>query len=333
MLRRRTFVATAAVVAAGSPLRAQDAWPSKPVKIISPFPAGGTSDVMARMIAEPLTKELGQQVIVENIGGAGGTIGTLRASKMAPDGYTIVQTGVGQNAVAHGLDPKLGYDSMKDFIHIAQVHTGPNLLVVHPSTPFRSFTELVDHVRKNPGQLNYGYTHAASGHMAMELLKQRASECPKGVKDCNGFFIVGIPYRGGGPMLQDLLGGQIPMMFINQDVALQHVRAGKLRALACSSLQRNPLYPDVPTLHESGFPNFQALSWSGVSLIKGTPQPIVDRFEATMRKIMTSADIRQKLESVGFVVPPPGAAAYTRFVQSEIDLWTRVIKTAGIKPE
>jgi len=333
MLRRRTFVASAAILSTTSSLRAQEAWPSKPVKIICPFPAGGTSDVMARMLAEPLTQSLGQQVIVENIGGAGGTIGTLRAAKMAPDGYTIVQTGVGQNAVAHGLDPKLGYDSMRDFIHIAQVHTGPNLLVVHPSTPFKSFTELVDYVRKNPGKLNYGFTHAASGHMAMELLKQRASECPKGQKDCNGFFIVGIPYRGGGPMLQDLLGGQIPMMFINQDVALQHVRAGKLRALACSSLQRNPLYPDVPTLHESGFPNFQALSWSGVSLIKGTPQAIVDKVEATMRKIMTSADIKQKLESVGFVVPPPGAAAYTKFVQSEIELWTKVIKTAGIKPE
>ncbi len=331
---RRTFIGAAASLAS-TPLvsLAQDAWPSKPIKLISPFPAGGTSDVMARMIAEPLTKELGQQVIVENIGGAGGTIGTLRATRMAPDGYTLVQTGVGQNAVAHGLDPNLAYDSMKDFIHIAQVHTGPNLLVVHPSTPFKTFTELVDYVRRNPGKLNYGFTHAASGHMAMELLKQRASECPKGVKDCNGFFMVGIPYRGGGPMLQDLLGGQIPLMFINQDVALQHVRTGKLRALAATNLQRNPLYPDVPTIHESGFPNFQALSWSGVSLIKGTTQPIVDRFEATMRKIMASAEIRQKLESTGFVVPPPGAPAYTRFVQSEIELWTKVIKTAGIKPQ
>jgi tripartite-type tricarboxylate transporter receptor subunit TctC len=222
---------------------------------------------------------------------------------------------------------------MKDFVHIAQVHTGPNLLVVHPSTPFKTFPELVDYVRKNPGKLNYGFTHAASGHMAMELLKQRASECPKGVKECNGFFMVGIPYRGGGPMLQDLLGGQIPLMFINQDVALQHVRGGKLRALACTSLQRNSLYPDVPTIHESGFPNFQALSWSGMSLIKGTPQAIVAKFEAAMRKIMTSAEIKQRLESVGFVVPPPGAAAYTAFVRSEIELWTKVIKTAGIKPE
>ncbi|MBL8345033.1 MAG: tripartite tricarboxylate transporter substrate binding protein [Rubrivivax sp.] len=341
-MTRRSMITAAlrATLAAGLlaalptlPAWAQDNWPSKPVKIVSPFPAGGTSDVMARMVAEALTKELGQQFIVENIGGAGGTVGTLRASKMPADGYTLIQTGVGQNAVAHGLDPKLAYDSMRDFVHITQVHTGPNLLVVNPSQPFKTFAELVEYVRKNPGKLNYGFTHAASGHMAMELLKQRASECPKGVKECNGFFMVGIPYRGGGPMLQDLLGGQIPLMFINQDVALQHIKAGKLRALAATSLQRNPLYPDVPTIHESGFPNFQALSWSGLSAIKGTPQPIVDKLEAAMKKIMTSPEIKQRMESVGFVVPVQGSGPYTQFVKSEIDLWTKVIKTAGIKPE
>ncbi|MEO6408831.1 MAG: tripartite tricarboxylate transporter substrate binding protein [Burkholderiaceae bacterium] len=337
-MNRRPFIAQLAAVAAvvalaAAPSRAQDNWPTKPVHIVSPFPAGGTSDVMARMVGEALSRELGQQFIVDNIGGAGGTIGTLRAAKMAPDGYTIVQTGVGQNAVAHGLDPKLGYDSMRDFIHLAQLHSGPNVLVVHPSTPFTSFAQLVDFVRKNPGKLNYGYTHAASGHMAMELLKIEASKCPPGVKTCNGFFMVGIPYRGGGPMMQDLLGGQIPLMFINQDTALPHVRAGKLRALAVTSLQRNPLYPDVPTIAESGFPGFQALSWSGLSAIKGTPQPIVDKLEATLRKIMTSPEIKQRLETIGFVVPPPGAKAYTDFVKSELDLWTRVIRTAGIKPE
>jgi tripartite-type tricarboxylate transporter receptor subunit TctC len=315
---------------------AQDVWPSKPVKILSPFPAGGTSDIIARLVGEALGKELGQQMIVENVGGAGGTVGTLRATKMPADGYTIMQSGVGQNAVAHGLDPKLGYDSMKDFVHLAQTHSGPNVLVVNATTPFKSFPELVDYVRKNPGKLNYGFTHAASGHMAMELLKQRASECqnPKpGVKPCNGFFMVGIPYRGGGPMMQDLLGGQIPLMFINQDTALPHVKSGKLRALAVTSLQRNPLYPDVPTIAESGFPGFQALSWSGLSILKGTPQPIVDKLEATLKKVMTSPEIKQRLESVGFVVPAPGGAAYTQFVKSELDLWTQVIKTGGIKPE
>jgi len=329
---RRALIALAAACCV-LPAAAQDNWPSKPLKIVSPFPAGGTSDIMARMVGEALARELGQQVIVDNIGGAGGTIGTLRAKNMPADGYTIVQTGVGQNAVAHGLDPKLAYDSMKDFVHLAQVHSGPNVLVVNASTPWKTFKELVDYVRANPGKLNYGYTHAASGHMAMELFKLEGSKCAPSVKDCKGLFMVGIPYRGGGPMMQDLLGGQIPLMFINQDVALPHIKAGKLRALAVSSLQRNPLYPDTPTLAESGIPGFQALSWSGVSVVRGTPQPIVDKLEAALRKVMTSPEVKQRLESVGFVVPAPGAAAYTKFVQSELDLWTRVIKTAGIKPE
>jgi tripartite-type tricarboxylate transporter receptor subunit TctC len=328
---RRTLITLAAALLA-LPAIAQDTWPSRPLKIVSPFPAGGTSDVMARMLAEALTKELGQQVIVENIGGAGGTVGTLRAKNSPADGYTLIQTGVGQNAVAHGLDPKLAYDSNKDFVHLAQVHSGPNVLVVNASTPWKTYKEFVDYVRANPGKLNYGYTHAASGHMAMELFKLEASKCAPTVKDCKGIFMVGIPYRGGGPMLQDLLGGQIPVMFINQDVALQHVKAGKLRALAATSLQRNPLYPDVPTIHESGFPNFQALSWSGLSAIKGTPQPIVDKLEAAMKKIMTSPEIKQRMESVGFVVPVQGSGPYTQFVKSEIDLWTKVIKTAGIQP-
>jgi tripartite-type tricarboxylate transporter receptor subunit TctC len=329
---RRTLVALAASLFL-LPATAQDAFPSKPVKIVSPFPPGGTSDVMARLVAEPLGKELGQQVIVENIGGAGGTVGTLRAVKMPADGYTIIQTGVGQSAVAHGLNPGLGYDSNKDFIHLAQVHSGPNVLVVNASTPWKTFKELVDYVRANPGKLNYGFTHAASGHMAMELFKLEGSKCAPKDKDCKGLFMVGIPYRGGGPMMQDLLGGQIPLMFINQDTAFPHVKAGKLRALAVTSLQRNPLFPDVPTIHESGIPNFQALSWSGMSVAKGTPQPIVDKLEAALRKVMTSPEIKQKLETLGFVVPAPGGASYAKFVASEIDLWTRVIKTAGIKPE
>jgi tripartite-type tricarboxylate transporter receptor subunit TctC len=330
-MNRRTLLAATAIAAAAAALPfaalAQDAWPIKPVRIISPFPAGGTSDVMARMVAQALTKELGQQFIIDNVGGAGGTIGTLRATQAAPDGYTLIQTGVGQSAVAHGLDPKLGYDSMRDFIHISQVHSGPNVLVVHPDQPFKTFQELVAYIRKNPGKMNYGYTHAASGHMAMELLKQVGGE--KG----QPLFIVGIPYRGGGPMMQDLLGGQIPMMFINQDVALPHIKAGKLRALAVTSLQRNPLYPDTPTIAETGVKGYEALSWSGLSAIKGTPKPVVDKLEAAMRKIMTSPEIKQRMESVGFVIPEQGSTPYTAFVKSEIDLWTRVIKTANIKAE
>jgi tripartite-type tricarboxylate transporter receptor subunit TctC len=163
--------------------------------------------------------------------------------------------------------------------------------------------------------------------MAMELFKQVGGE--KG----QPLFIVGIPYRGGGPMMQDILGGQIPMMFINQDVALPHVKAGKLRPLAVTSKQRNPLYPDVPTIAETGIKGYEALSWSGLSAIKGTPKPVVDKLEAAMKKIMGSPEIKQRMESVGFVIPPQGSAPYTAFIKNEIELWTRVIKTAGIKSE
>ena len=329
MMIRRSILgaATAALALFVAPTLAQDNWPSKPVKIIVPFPPGGTSDVMARMVAAPLSKEFGQQFIIENIGGAGGTIGMLRAAKMAPDGYTIVLSGVGSNAVAHGLDPNLAYDSIRDFVQISQIHHGPNVLVVHPEQPFKTFKELTDYIRKNPGKMSYGYTHAASGHMAMELFKQVGGE--KG----QPLFIVGIPYRGGGPMMTDILGGQIPMIFINQDAVLQHVKAGKLRALAVTSKERNPLFPDVPTIAEAGVKGYEALSWSGLSAIKGTPQPIIDKLEAAMKKIMASPEIKERMASQGFVIPPQGSAAYTQFVKDEIALWTKVIKTAGIKPQ
>jgi len=304
------------------PIWAQTDYPSKPVKVIVAFPPGGTSDVMARMLADELSKSLKQPFVVENIGGAGGTIGVERALKLPADGYTLIQTGVGQSAVAHGLDPNLRYNSMSDFIHLSQVHSGPNVLVVHPATPYKTVADVVDFAKKNPGKLDYGFTHAASGHMAMELFKQTA-----------GIELTGIPYKGGGPMLIDLLAGVIPTMFINQDAALAHVRSGKMRAIAVSSAARNPLYPDVPTISESGYKGFEALSWSGMSVAKGTPQAVVDKLEAAISQAMQSDTIRQRMTSVGFVVPPQGSKHYTTFVKSELDTWVRVIKTAGIKPE
>ena len=301
---------------------AQADYPNKPIKLIVAFPPGGTSDVMGRLMAEELGKVLKQPVLVENIGGAGGVIGIDRAVKMSPDGYTIIQTGVGQNAVAHGLDPNIKYDSLTDFIHLTQVHSGPNVLLVHPAQAFKTVKDLVDYAKKNPGKLDYGYTHAASGHMAMELFKQTT-----------GIFLTGIPYRGGGPMLNDLLAGTVPMVFLNQDVALPHVKAGKLRALAVTSKERNALYPDVPTISESGYKGFEALSWSGLSVAKGTPQPIVDKLEAAMAQSMQTANFKQRLTSTGFVIPAQGSKPYTEFVKSELNQWTSVIRTAGIKPQ
>jgi tripartite-type tricarboxylate transporter receptor subunit TctC len=288
---------------------------------------------MARMVGDELSRVLKQPVLIDNKGGAGGVIGTDLGAKSPADGYTIIQTGVGQNAVAHGLNPKLPYDSMKDFIHLTQVHSGPNVLVVHPSQPFKTLKDLVDYGKANPGKLNYGLTHAASGHMAMELLKQAASECKPKQKDCKGLFMVGIPYRGGGPMMVDMLGGVIPLMFINQDTALPHIKAGKLRPLAVSSLQRNPLYPDVPTVAESGYPGFNALSWSGLSVPKGTPQAVVDKLEAALVTVMKTPAIKARMEGNGFVIPEQGNKPYTSFIQSEMKQWTKVIQTAGIKAE
>jgi tripartite-type tricarboxylate transporter receptor subunit TctC len=303
---------------------AQADYPNKPIKILVPFPPGGTSDVMGRMMAEPLSRVLKQPVTVENVGGGGGVIGTERGVKAAADGYTLIQTGVGQNAVAHGLDPHLTsrYNSNTDFIHLSQIHHGPNVLVVNVDRPFKTLKDVVQFAKANPGKLDYGYTHAASGHMAMELFKQTA-----------GIFMTGIPYRGGGPMLTAAISNEIPFMFINQDVALPHIKSGKLRALAVSSLQRNPLFPDVPTVAESGYPGFQALSWSGLSIQKGTPQPIVDKLEAAIKEVMQSPAIVQRMASQGFVIPPLGNKPYVEFVAKEITQWDRVIKTAGIKAQ
>jgi tripartite-type tricarboxylate transporter receptor subunit TctC len=244
-------------------------------------------------------------------------------------------TGVGQNAVAHGLDPNLKYDSLKDFAHISLIDLGPNVLVVHPDRPFKTLKDLVDFARKNPGKLDYGYTYASSGHMAMELLRQATATCTdlKNKTNCNPLPIVGIPYRGGGPLMNAILANEIPLEFINQDAALPYVQAGKLRPIAVSSLQRNPLYPTVPTVAESGYPGFQALSWAGISAPKGTPKPIVDKLEAAMIQALQTPEVKQRLESVGFVIPPLGANAYNNFLKSEIELWTTMIKKAGIKPE
>lgn len=322
---KRQLIQTLCMAAVGlalSPVWAQSDYPNRPIKLVVPFPPGGTSDVMGRLMADELGKILKQAVVVENVGGAGGIVGTERAIRLPADGYTLIQSGVGQNAVAHGLDPKLKYNSMTDLIHLTQVHSGPNVLVVHPSLPFKTVKDVVDYAKKNPGKLDYGFTHAASGHMAMELFKQTT-----------GIFLTGIPYRGGGPLLNDLLAGTVPMIFINQDAALPHIKAGKIRPIAVSSLQRNPLYPDVPTVAESGYKDFQALSWSGLSVAKGTPAAIVDKLEAAMVQALQSETVRQRLTSVGFVVPALGSKPYTGFVKSEIDTWTRVIQTAGIKPQ
>jgi len=331
----KAFLVCSLLCVSSLPAIAQSDYPNKPVKIIVPFPPGGTTDLMARISAEQLTKILKQAFVIENIGGGGGVIGAERAAGAQPDGYTLVMTGVGQNAVAHGLDPNLKYDSLKDFAHITLIDLGPNVLVVNPDRPFKTLKDVIDYARKNPGKLDYGYTYASSGHMAMELMRQATATCAdmKNKTNCNPLPIVGIPYRGGGPLMNAILANEIPMIFINQDAALPFVAAGKLRPITVSSLQRNALYPNIPTVAESGYPGFQALSWAGISAPKGTPKPVLDKLEAAMILALQTPEVKQRIESVGFVIPPLGSNAYVSFLKSELELWTSLIKKSGIKPE
>jgi tripartite-type tricarboxylate transporter receptor subunit TctC len=328
MMKRSHFIATAVAVLMAVPLGVQaqadaPAWPTKPVKIIVPFPAGGTSDMMGRLIADVLQGQLKQTFVVDNKAGAGGAIGVTEAQRSPADGYTLLLSGIGTNAIMHGFNsPKPSYDSERDFIHVSQLAAGPNVLVVNSNFPAKTFKEFVAYVKANPGKVSYGQVNASSGHLTTEYLKQTA-----------GLDMVGIPYKGSAPALSDVLGNQIPLMFTNQDAVLPHVKAGKLRALAVTSPQRNPLFPDVPTVAESGYPGFTAVSWTGLSVPKGTPKAIVDKLEAAMVKGFSEPANRAKLESAGFVVVASRSADYTRLVHDEIVHWTKVIQTGGLKVE
>ena len=324
-MNKRRLLAIVALGMLAAPLAgfAQTDYPVRPVKIVVPFPAGGTSDIMGRLIADELSRQLKQPFIVDNKGGAGGAIGSDFVARSAPDGYTLLLSGIGSNAIIHGFaSPKPNYDSMRDFVHISQLAAGPNVLVVNPSFPAKTFREFVAYVKAHPGKVNFGQVTASSGHLTTEYLKQVA-----------GLDMVGIAYKGGAPALLDVLSGQIPVMFTNQDAVLPHVKAGKLRALAVTSPNRNPLFPDVPTVAESGYPTFSAVSWTGLSAPKGTPKEITDKLETAMVKAFNEPAARQKLEATGFVVVASHSADYTRFVQEEIKRWSKVIGTAGIKPE
>jgi tripartite-type tricarboxylate transporter receptor subunit TctC len=324
-MHRRLLSAAAlllGLLALGTSAQAGSDYPTRPVKIIVPFPAGGTSDIMGRLIADELGKQLNQPFIVDNRGGAGGVIGTELAAKAAPDGYTLLLSGIGTNAVIHGFTaPKPGY-AESDFVHISQLAAGPNVLVVNPSFPAKTFKEFVAWVKANPGKFSYGQVTASSGHLTTEYLKQSA-----------GLDMVGIPYKGGAPALNDVLANQIPGMFTNQDVVLPHVKAGKLRALVVTSPQRNPLYPDVPTVAESGYPGFSAVSWTGLSAPKGTPQAVIDKLQAAMTKAFADPAARARLERNGFIVSTSNPPDYTRFVNSEVARWSEVIRVGGLKAE
>ena len=294
-------------------------YPNKPLRIMVPFPPGGSTDVMARNLAVELTKSLGQPVVVENKAGANGNIGSAEVAKAPPDGYTLLLSGVGTNAINHSLYPTMPYDSLRDFEHITLLAEGPNVLIVNPNFAAKSVPELVAMAKAQPGKLNYGSNgNGSSGRLAMEMLRQ-----------ATGIDMVHVPYKGGGPSMQALLANEVPMLFTNQDAALPQVKAGKVRAIGVASEKRNPAYPDVPTIAEQGITGFSAVSWFGLSAPAKTPPEIIKRLHAEAVKAINQPEFRARLEGNGFVVVGGTPEQFRAFVASENAKWGKAVKASG----
>lgn len=325
-LRRRTGLAAMAVVTAVSAMalptaHAQETdWPNKPIRMVVPFPPGGSTDAVGRMLGNLLADRLGQSVVIENRGGASGTIGSNVVAKADPDGYTLLVSGVGSNAIGYSLYDNIAYQDA-EFAHVSLLATGPNVLVVNPNFQAKNFEDFIRIVKENPGKFTYASSGSgSSGHLSMEMLKQVA-----------GLDIVHAPYKGGAAAVTAVMGDQVQALVLNQDNLLPHVQAGKLRALAVTSLKRNPAYPDVPTVAESGYPGYSAESFFGLTAPAGTPPEVMEKLNRETVAAMNDPSIRSKLEEVGFVVVANRPEEFSRFIQDEIAKWGDTVKKSGAK--
>jgi tripartite-type tricarboxylate transporter receptor subunit TctC len=300
------------------------AYPSKPIRMIVPFTPGGTTDILARAIGLELSKAWGQSVVVDNVAGAGGSIGAERAAKAAPDGYTLMMGHIGTLAVNPSLYPKLPYDPVKDFAPVAWVARVPNVLVVHPSVPAKNLAELVGYLRKNPGRVNYGSGgNGSAANLATEYFKMQT-----------GTSLVHIPYRGTAPAVNDLLAGQIQFMFTGAPALLGHIKSGSLRALAVSSPKRLDALPDLPTVNEAlGLKNFEADQWYGVVAPAGTPREIVIKLNAQINTALASEALKARLTSEGAIATPSSPEAYGQLIVSEIARWKPVMTSGRVKAD
>ena len=296
-------------------------WPSKPITLVVPFPAGGGTDAFARPLSAVLTKQLARQVLIDNKGGAGGTLGAGIAARAAPDGYTFFMGAV-HHAIAPSMYPKLDYNIETDFVPVGLISSVPQVVVVHPGkVAARTLPDLLADMRANPGKRNYGSAgNGTSHHLAGELFKIQSKT-----------FITHIPYRGAGPMLQDLIAGQVDMAFDGLGSSAGHIKAGRVVPLAVASSKRAAAFPDVPTAAEVGMPDYQVSTWYGLWAPKGTPQDIVDKMAAEMKKALNTPELKQTWLGLGTETPDLYGAAYGKFVSSEIKRWAAVVKTSGAK--
>ncbi len=298
-------------------------YPDKPVKIIVPYPPGGTTDILARVIAQRLTERLKQSFVVENRGGASGAIGTQAVAKSPADGYTLCMGTIGTHGINSALFKNLPYDAVKDFAPITIVGITPNVLTVHPSVPAKNLQELLALARAKPGTLNFGSTSpGGSPHMAGELFKTMAN-----------IDITHIPYKGAGPMLIDLVGGQIQMGFDNMPSSIGHIRSGKLRAIAVTTTKRWPGAPDVPTMAESGLPGYEVSAWFGLLAPAGTPRPVVDLLYKNISDILRQPDMVKQLFELGAEPGGNTPEAFARYIAADVEKWTRVVAATGVKVE
>ncbi len=296
-------------------------YPSKTIRMVVPFPPGGTTDILGRVAAQKLGEALGQQVVVDNRPGAGGNIGTEAVAKSAPDGYTLLTDPGSTLTINPSLFAKLPFDPLKDFAPVSILAAVPNLLVVHPSLPVRSVKELIALAKSKPGQLNYASTGAGqSTHLSMELFKTMAR-----------VDMTHVPYKGSAPAVTDLLGGHVLLMFDNMPSALPHVKAGKLRGIAVSTAKRSPVTPDIPTVAESGLPGFEVSVWFGVLAPAGTPREITERLNGILVKALHSADVRERLSAQGAEPIGNSAAEFTAVMKRDLAKWAKVVKDANIK--
>ena len=310
--------AALAAVAGGS--RAQSAWPGKAVTLIVPFPAGGGTDAFARPLSAQFAKLTGKQLIIDNRGGAGGTLGAGIASRAAPDGYTLFMGAV-HHAIAPSMYPKLDYDIEKDFVPLALLANVPQVLVVNPKSVPGDFKAFLAQLRANPGRLNYGSAGAGtSHHLAGELFKQQTKT-----------FITHIPYTGAGPALRDLISGQVDMMFDGLGSSATHIKGGRVKALMVSGLKRNPAFPEVPCAAELGLPDYTVTTWYGLWAPKGTPADVQSRIVEEIRRATATDELKAIWASNGADFGSLTPAQYGSFVSAEIKRWEAVVKASGAK--
>jgi tripartite-type tricarboxylate transporter receptor subunit TctC len=318
----RGMLAAMAVMAMLGSAGAQD-YPNRPVTLVVPFPPGGSTTIVARIVADKMSEVLGQSIVVDNRSGAGGTVASRSVSKAAGDGYTILLGYTGTLAIAPTLYGNVGYDPRKDFEPIGRIGTAPNTLVVHPSMPVHSVAELIAYAKANPGKLNFGSAGVGTvSHVCGEYFASAA-----------GIELTHIPYKGTGPAIVDLLGGHIPMAFAPVPATHENAQNGKLRMLAVTSAVRSTLLPDVPTIAEVALPGFEAVLRYGLVAPPGTPRPIIERLNAALNVALASDEVRKRLAIDGAEPLPGTPADYANDIDREETQWSKVVKASGAKAE